>query len=188
MERVLKINRESLKNHAGLTIWFTGLPASGKSTLARLVEIELFESGHHTYLMDADHIRKSLNRDLGFSPEDRSENMRRISEVARMFNQAGIISLVASICPYEEDREMVKDIIGAGFILVFLDCPVSVCEERDPKGLYKRARDGKIKFFTGIDDPYEIPVAPDVHLRTNVISEVSCVSMMIGFLNTRSFM
>jgi adenylylsulfate kinase len=145
----------------------TGLSGSGKSTLAKALEKRLVESGHLAYILDGDNIRHGLNRDLGFSAQDRTENIRRVAEVARLLNEAGVIVITAFISPYREDRAQARQIIGASrFAEIYVDAPLEVCESRDPKGLYKKARAGEIPQFTGISDPYEAPEAPELRLRT----------------------
>lgn len=148
-------------------IWFTGLSGSGKSTLANAVESKLFEDGFMTYLLDGDNIRSGLNKDLGFSDKDRVENIRRIAEVAKLMMDAGLLVVSAFISPFRNEREMIANLIGKeNFIEVFVDCPIEVCEKRDVKGLYKKARKGIIKNFTGIDSPYEKPLNPAVHIHS----------------------
>ena len=152
---------------AGATVWFTGLSGSGKSTVAALVERSLVAVGRPAYLLDGDNLRHGLNGDLGFSAADRTENIRRVGEVARLFADAGVVALVPVISPYRADRSRVRAIhedVGLPFLEVFVDTPLSVCEERDPKGLYAKARAGEIRGFTGIDDPYEAPADPDLRL------------------------
>ncbi|HEY8523517.1 MAG TPA: adenylyl-sulfate kinase [Acidimicrobiales bacterium] len=152
---------------AGATVWFTGLSGSGKSTVAALVEKELVAAGRPAYLLDGDNLRHGLNGDLGFSAADRTENIRRVGEVARLFADAGVVALVPVISPYRADRERARaihDAVGLPFVEVFVDTPLAVCEARDPKGLYAKARAGEITGFTGIDDPYEAPTAPDLRL------------------------
>ena len=152
---------------AGATIWFTGLSGSGKSTVAAEVERRLLANGQPAYLLDGDNLRFGLNGDLGFSPEDRSENVRRVGEVARLFADAGVVALVPVISPYMADRERVQaahDLAGLRFLEVFVDTPIELCEARDPKGLYAKARAGDLKGFTGIDDPYEAPEHPTLRL------------------------
>lgn len=156
------------KGHRPLLIWFTGLSGSGKSTLSGLLEQELFERQVHTYLLDGDNVRKGLNKDLGFSKECRTENIRRIGETANLMLDAGLVVLAAFVSPFRKDRETVKELVGAeNFLEVFVDCPLKVCEQRDVKGLYKKARDGKILDFTGVSSPFEAPERPDVHIRTS---------------------
>jgi bifunctional enzyme CysN/CysC len=151
----------------GATVWFTGLSGSGKSTVAAICERRLLESGRPAYLLDGDNLRHGLNGDLGFSAEDRSENIRRVGEVARLFADAGVIALVPVISPYRADRSRVRaahDEVGLPFVEVFVDTPIELCEARDPKGLYAKARAGELKGFTGIDDPYEAPDDPELRL------------------------
>jgi bifunctional enzyme CysN/CysC len=152
---------------AGATVWFTGLSGSGKSTVAACVERSLVASGRPAYLLDGDNLRHGLNADLGFSAADRTENIRRVGEVARLFADAGVVALVPVISPYRADRDRVRAIhdgVGLPFVEVFVDTPLAVCETRDPKGLYAKARAGEIRGFTGIDDPYEAPAEPDLRL------------------------
>jgi adenylylsulfate kinase len=176
-------DRERLNGHRGFTIWFTGLSASGKSTLAVATEQGLYERGYHTYILDGDNVRHGLNKNLGFSPEDRTENIRRIGEVARLLRDCGIINLVAFISPYRIDRQAARELNNdSTFIEVFIDCPVEICEQRDPKGAYKKARQGIIKEFTGISAPYEAPENPEIHLRTDEMSEEECVQLIISYL------
>lgn len=154
--------------HRPLLIWFTGLSGSGKSTLSGLLEQELFRQQVHTYLLDGDNVRKGLNKDLGFSKECRTENIRRIGETAHLMLDAGLVVLAAFVSPFRKDRETVRELVGAeNFLEVFVDCPLKVCEQRDVKGLYKKARDGKIQDFTGVSSPFEPPEHPDVHIPTS---------------------
>jgi adenylylsulfate kinase len=180
--QVTRSNRESLNGHKGCVIWFTGLSGSGKSTIANTLDHKLHQSGMHSVVLDGDNVRHALNAGtsmlveshgeefaqrfgLGFSAIDREENIRRIGAVAQLFSQAGIISLTAFISPYRIDRDRVRNSLVPGeFIEVFVDTPIEVCEERDPKGLYKKARAGELKGFTGIDDPYEAPASPELVL------------------------
>lgn len=166
---VERIQRMELLKQKGCTIWLTGLPSSGKSTTGFTLEHELISKGYLSYVLDGDNIRHGLNKNLGFSIEDRAENIRRISEVAKLFADAGIITITSFISPYREDRDNARAIhkeAGIEFIEVFVDTPVDICEERDPKGLYKKARKGEIKGFTGVDDPYEAPLHPEITLKT----------------------
>lgn len=164
-------------------IWFTGLPASGKSTIANLVEIELQEFACRTYILDGDSLRHGLNRDLGFSEVDRRENVRRVAEVARLMVDAGLIALVALVSPNRAQRDRARTLFPAGeFFEVFVDAPVSVAEARDPKGLYRRARRGEIRDFTGIDAAYEPPETPDIHLQTSCASAHACARTVISVL------
>ncbi len=165
---VSREDMEKLNNHRGATVWFTGLSASGKSTVADYVARMLHSRGFRSAILDGDNVRHGLNSDLGFSPEDRTENIRRISEVAKLLTSFGIINLVAFISPYREDRDRAREIQNEGdFIEVFVDAPLEVVEKRDPKGLYKKARAGEIPSFTGISAPYEAPENPEIHLRTD---------------------
>ncbi len=165
---VSREDMEKLNNHRGATVWFTGLSASGKSTVADYVARMLHSRGFRSAILDGDNVRHGLNSDLGFSPEDRTENIRRISEVAKLLTSFGIINLVAFISPYREDRDRARKIQREGdFIEVFVDAPLEVVEQRDPKGLYKKARAGEIPSFTGISAPYEAPENPEIHLRTD---------------------
>ena len=150
-------DRESIKNQKAFTIWMSGLSGSGKSTIANLVEEKLISLGYHTYILDGDNTRMGLNKDLGFSEEARVENIRRVSEVCKLMNDAGLIVICSFISPFEKNREQAKEIIGEGFMEIFIDADLSTCEERDPKGLYKKARTGEIKEFTGISSPFEMP-------------------------------
>ena len=163
--------REELLKQKGALIWFTGLSGSGKSTIAYTLEHALVQRGHLSYVLDGDNIRHGLNKNLGFSAEDRTENIRRIGEVGKLFVDAGIITLTAFISPYHADREIARETVGDGsFFEVFCDTPLDVCEERDPKGLYKKARAGELKGFTGIDDPYEAPEKPEMVIDTSKTS------------------
>lgn len=185
---VSRLDRESVNKHRGFTVWFTGLPSSGKSTIAVALEGFLHRKGHHTYILDGDNIRHGLNKNLGFSPEDREENIRRIGEVAKLFRDAGIINLVAFVSPYIKDRQMARELGAEGdFIEVFVDCPVDACELRDSKGAYKKAREGIIKDFTGISAPYEIPENPEIHLYTDMISVTQCVKRIAEYLNDHNY-
>ena len=160
--------REQLKGHRGAVLWFTGLSGAGKSSIANAVDSELNSRGLHTYLLDGDNVRHGLNKNLGFSADDRAENIRRIGEVAKLMSDAGLIVLTAFISPYRVDRDNVRDLMGAGeFVEILCEASVETCEGRDPKGLYKKARAGEIKGFTGIDDPYEAPQYPEIILDSN---------------------
>jgi adenylylsulfate kinase len=182
--RISRTKRELLNGHKGFTLWFTGLSASGKSTLANLCDREMYNRGYHTYVLDGDLIRTGLNKNLGFSHADRTENIRRIGELANILRDCGIINIVAFISPYRADRQIARDLASndGSFIEVFVDCPLSVCEERDPKGLYKKAKDGLIKEFTGISDPYEPPINPEIHLHTDRMPASQCVSDILQYL------
>ncbi|WP_258305542.1 adenylyl-sulfate kinase [Pectobacterium polaris] len=162
---VTRESRETLHGHQGVVIWFTGLSGSGKSTLAGALEQALHQRGVSTYLLDGDNVRHGLCRDLGFTDDDRRENIRRVGEVAKLMVDAGLVVLTAFISPHRAERKMVQDLLGEGqFIEVFVDTPLATCEARDPKGLYKKARAGELRNFTGIDSAYEAPEAPDSHL------------------------
>lgn len=161
-------NREKILKQKPFVLWFTGLSASGKSTIANLVEQKLFDMEYKTYLLDGDNVRHGLNKDLGFDEKSRVENIRRIGEVAKLFNDSGLIVLTAFISPFISDRKLVRDLFPEGnFLEVFIDSSLEVCEQRDPKGMYKKARSGMIDNFTGISSPYEKPENPDIHLINN---------------------
>lgn len=177
--QVTKKDRNTQKNHKSLLVWFTGLSGSGKSTLANALEKELLEKGYHTYILDGDNIRSGLNNNLSFAPEDRTENIRRIAEVANLMLDAGLVVLSAFVSPYQKDREQVKRIVGEEhFVEVFVNTPLSECEKRDVKGLYAKARAGEITNFTGINAPYETPVHPDVEIDTSRHSVKDCVGII----------
>jgi adenylylsulfate kinase len=162
----------------------TGLSASGKSTLAVALEKALWDRGVRAYVLDGDNVRHGLNKDLGFSPEDRNENIRRIGEVAKLFTDAGVVNVTAFISPYREDRDRVRAIMADGdFIEVFVNCPVEVCEQRDPKGLYKKARKGEIAEFTGISAPYEPPASPELVIDTEAASIDECVRQALDYVD-----
>ena len=176
-------DRECLLNQKGCVIWFTGLSGSGKSTLAHEVQNMLHERGHLTYVLDGDNIRHGLNQNLGFSPEDREENIRRIGEVSKLFADAGVIAMTAFISPYTADRDRVRALLTEDrFIEVFVDCPLEVCEQRDTKGLYKKARAGEIKEFTGISAPYEAPAHPEIVVNTAELSLTQSAERVICYL------
>ena len=180
------ISREDrrLRNkHRSLVIWFTGLSGSGKSTIANQLEKRLFQANIKTYSLDGDNIRSGLNRDLGFSLEDRQENNRRVAEVAKLFLDAGMVTITAFISPLKEDREEAKKIIGGeNFVEIFVNTPLAICEERDVKGLYKKARAGEITNFTGVNSPYEAPENPDFEIRTVQESVEEVVERLFQFL------
>jgi adenylylsulfate kinase len=188
--KITRAKRERLSGHRGFTIWFTGLSASGKSTLAVAMEEALHEHGCHAYVLDGDNVRHGLNNNLGFSPEDRTENIRRIAEVAKLFRDAGVISLTAFISPYRSDRDSARKLAENehdAFIEVFVDCPVDVCEKRDPKGMYQKARAGIIKEFTGISAPYEPPERAEIHLSTDQLTVSECVQSIMDYLVERNY-
>ncbi|MCU7923067.1 MAG: adenylyl-sulfate kinase [Candidatus Thiodiazotropha sp. (ex Dulcina madagascariensis)] len=183
---VTRERREKMNKHRAKLLWFTGLSGSGKSTLAHALEEELHQRGCRTYVFDGDNVRHGLCRDLGFSVADRSENIRRISEMAKLFVDAGVIALTAFISPIREDRERARGLFPHGdFIEVFVQCPLGVCESRDVKGLYKKARAGEIANFTGISSPYEPPDKPEITIDTNERSVKACVDEMIDALEQR---
>lgn len=178
-QSISKIDREVLLNQKSITIWLTGLSASGKSTIANQLAKDLHKKGHLTYVLDGDNVRLGLNKDLGFTSEDRTENIRRISEVAKLMNDSGLIVITAFISPFIEDRTQAKQIIGEdNFVEVFVDATIETCQNRDPKGLYKKALSGEIKNFTGISSPYESPVNPDLVLNTSSLSIDECVDKL----------
>jgi adenylylsulfate kinase len=178
--------REKMLNQKGAVLWFTGLSGSGKSTLAHAVEKKLFEAGHLTYVLDGDNIRHGLNKNLGFSPEDREENIRRIGEVAKLFTDAGVIAMTAFISPYRADRDKARSLVDAGrFVEIFCRCALEECEKRDPKGLYKKARAGEIKQFTGIDAPYEAPENPEIIIETDHQSLEESAAAVVAYLETK---
>lgn len=173
----------------GVVVWLTGFSGAGKSTVAEKLSTILTEGGKKTYILDGDKIRAGLCSDLGFSPEDRTENIRRIGEVAKLFSDTGIITIVAFISPYRSDRDRVRSILKAGeFIEVFVDCPIEECERRDPKGLYKKARTGEIPQFTGISAPYEPPSNAEIHLQTNETTVEECALNVIDYLRHHHFL
>ncbi len=176
---------EQLNGHKGATIWFTGLPSSGKSTLANALARELMLNRIQTFVLDGDNIRHGLNGNLGFSTTDRQENIRRIAEVAKLFSAAGLVNLVAFVSPYRADRAAARKLQPGRFLEVYCHTPLSVCESRDPKGLYKRARAGEIREFTGIDDPYEPPEDPDLVVETAKYPLDVCVEMIITAIESR---
>ena len=181
--------RSSVKNQKPLLLWFTGLSASGKSTIANALELELYNLKKHTYLLDGDNIRLGLNRELTFSDEDRVENIRRIGEVGKLFVDAGLIVLSAFISPFRSDREMVSKLFDKDtFIEIFVDTPLEVCEKRDPKGLYEKARKGEIANFTGIDSPYEAPFSPSIHLKSDQESIEESVCKIIDYLERKGYL
>ncbi len=185
-EAVSRPRRETLNGHMSVNLWFTGLSGSGKSTVAHAVEERLHLMGCRTYVFDGDNVRHGLCGDLGFSLEDRSENLRRIAEMIKLFLDGGVLSLSAFISPIEKDREMVKEIIGAdNLIEIYCNCPLEICEQRDVKGLYKKARAGEIKNYTGISSPYEAPKNPDITLLSGYQSLQECVKIVIGELRER---
>jgi bifunctional enzyme CysN/CysC len=183
---VNKTLRAENKGQKPAVLWFTGLSGSGKSTIANLVEGALFAEGRHTYLLDGDNVRHGLNRDLGFTDVDRVENIRRVAEAAKLFVDAGLIVLVSFISPFRSERRMARELLGPGeFIEVFVDTPIDVCMARDPKGLYRKAKDGEIKNFTGIDSPYEAPETAELTLLTVQNDPATLAEKVIDYLRIR---
>jgi len=177
-----------LNGHKAAVLWFTGLSGSGKSTVANAVDLMLHQQGIKTYVLDGDNVRHGLNGDLGFSDEDRVENIRRVSEIAKLFADAGLLVSTAFISPFISDREMVRKLLPEQqFIEVFIDTPLAVCESRDPKGLYKKARAGEIKNFTGIDSAYEAPLKPEVHVQTAEKSIEACAQQVVNYLKANGY-
>jgi adenylylsulfate kinase len=185
---ITREHREKLLGHKGATLWFTGLSGSGKSTVAVELEGVLHEMGIVSYRLDGDNVRLGINKNLGFSAEDRTENIRRIGEIAKLFVDSGVIALSSFISPYKADRDQVRALheeAGMNFIEIFVDCSLEAAEERDPKGLYKKARAGEIKNFTGIDDPYEAPDKPEIHLHSDQQSLQQEVDAILDVLRAR---
>jgi adenylylsulfate kinase len=183
--------REALLGQVGCTLWFTGLPASGKSTTAFTLEQMLIRSGRLAFVLDGDNVRHGLNKNLGFSAEDRSENIRRIGEVTKLFAEAGLISMTAFISPYRHDRDQARALhVAAGipFVEIFVDTPIEVCEQRDPKGLYRKARMGELRGFTGVDDPYEPPLRPEIVLKSAEQGAEELAREIIGTLEARGLL
>ncbi|MEZ8143889.1 adenylyl-sulfate kinase [Enterovibrio norvegicus FF-454] len=181
-------DRVTAKGHKPCVLWFTGLSGSGKSTIANAVDVQLHQLNVHTYVLDGDNVRHGLNGDLGFADKDRIENIRRVGEVSNLFVDAGLIVLTAFISPFESDRQQARDKLTEGqFLEVFIDTPLAVCESRDPKGLYKKARSGEIKHFTGIDSDYESPVDPEIHVKTDNRSVEECAKDVVDYLLVNGF-
>ncbi|GAB2197047.1 adenylyl-sulfate kinase [Sessilibacter sp. MAH4] len=186
--QVSHAQRVAQKNQRPCIIWFTGLSGAGKSTLANAVDFELYTRSHHTYVLDGDNIRHGLNKDLSFSDEDRVENIRRIGEASKLFVDAGLIVLSAFISPFRQDRDMVRHLVEKRqFVEVYVATPIEVCEDRDPKGLYKRARNGEIKHFTGIDSPYEAPESPEIKIDTSKYSLEDAKNQVISYLEMQGY-
>lgn len=187
--RVDRASREQLSGHRGAVIWFTGLSASGKSTVANEVDHLLHGQGKKTYVLDGDNVRHGLNKNLGFSAEDRAENIRRIGEVAKLFVDSGTFALTAFISPYAADRQQARELMGEGeFIEVYVNASLETCESRDPKGLYAKARAGEIKGFTGIDDPYEAPEAAELVLDADEKGIEELAAEVVGFLELNGYL
>lgn len=186
---VSRDQRSDLLGQQGAVIWLTGLSGSGKSTIAYALEQSLTQAGKLTYALDGDNIRRGLSSDLGFSPDDRAENIRRIGEVAALFADCGVLTITAFISPYRSDRDTARAAAGKGrFVEVYLDVPVSVCERRDPKGLYRKARAGEIEEFTGVSAPYESPLEPELRLDTEGREVEACVSDIMAYLEEGGFL
>jgi len=194
-----RLERSELVHQRGLTIWLTGLSASGKSTIATALEQHLLHLGYHSYLLDGDNVRFGLNKDLGFSPADRTENIRRIAEVAKLFADSCSVAIASFISPYRADRDAARQLHevpgshahekeGLPFVEVFVDCPVDIAEKRDPKGLYAKARQGIIKEFTGVSAPYEEPLSPEVHIRSDQLSVEEAVQKIVDYLNAKNLL
>lgn len=187
--KIDKALRATSNGQKPCVLWFTGLSGAGKSTIADKLEQKLYQAGKRTYLLDGDNVRHGLNQDLGFSDEDRVENIRRIGEMAKLFVDAGLIVLVSFISPFKSERQMARELMEDGeFIEIFVDTPLEVCEERDPKGLYKKARRGEIKHFTGIDSAYEAPDAPELRLQADQKGPDALSDEIIAFLDDQSYM
>ena len=187
---VTRDERKALTKQKPACIWLTGLSACGKSTIAMALEQVLTQQGHLSYVLDGDNIRHGLNKNLGFSPEDRTENIRRIGEVSKLFVDAGLIVISSFISPYKADRDMVRGLMAEGeFIEIFVDAPVEVCAERDPKGLYKKAMAGEIKGFTGVspDAPYEAPDKPELHIKTAEVTVEQAVQQILDYLEGKGY-
>ncbi|AUS13326.1 adenylyl-sulfate kinase [Bacillus stercoris] len=183
---ISKSDRQSLNGHKSCVLWFTGLSGSGKSVLANAVDEKLYRRGIQSYVLDGDNIRHGLNKDLGFQTRDRIENIRRIGEVAKLFVDSGQMILTAFISPFREDRDMVRALFPKDeFFEIYVKCPLHVCEQRDPKGLYKKARNGEIKHFTGIDSPYEAPISPDFIIESDQISISDGADLIINELQNK---
>ena len=187
-QHVSREDRSSIKYQKPCLLWFTGLSGAGKSTIANALDLALHNMGYHTFLLDGDNVRHGLNKDLGFSDTDRVENIRRIGEVSKLFTDAGLIVLSAFISPFASDRQLVRNLFDQGeFIEVFMDTPLNTCEARDPKGLYKKARAGKIQHFTGIDSPYERPENPQMTLDTSTLTIEQCLATLLSFLKENHY-
>lgn len=187
-QNITKEQRSAQKKQKPCLLWYTGLSGSGKSTVANAVDALLFERGCHSYLLDGDNVRHGLNGDLGFSDEDRIENIRRISQVAKLFVDSGLIVSTAFISPFASDRAMASEMLEQGeFMEVYIDTPITICEQRDPKGLYKKARAGEIKDFTGVDSTYDIPTAPAIHVKTDEKSIKECAKQIVQHLIDNQF-
>ncbi|PAQ15488.1 adenylyl-sulfate kinase [Bacillaceae bacterium SAOS 7] len=188
-QSLTKEQRRHKNNHHSAVFWFTGLSGSGKSTIANAAAQKLYELGVQTYVLDGDNIRHGLNQDLGFSDQDRKENIRRIGEVAKLFVDSGQLVFTAFISPFQEDRDIVRSLLQPDeFVEVFVNCSIDECEERDPKGLYKKARSGDIPQFTGISSPYEAPKAPELMLQTDQNTVDECVEQLLAFIQKKNWL
>ncbi|MDQ0232505.1 adenylyl-sulfate kinase [Metabacillus malikii] len=185
---ISKRSRQELHGHNSFVLWFTGLSGSGKSTIANLVEKKLHVSGHSTYILDGDNIRKGINNNLDFTEEDRKENVRRVAEISKLFVDAGIIVLTSVISPFQADRESArKKVENNEFIEIYIKCPIEECEKRDPKGLYKKARSGLINGFTGINSPYEEPLNPELTINSMKRTPEECAEVIINYLKDNQY-
>jgi adenylylsulfate kinase len=182
---VTRERRERLHSHRGAVLWFTGLPSSGKSTIAHAAEERLHQMGCHTFVLDGDNVRHGLCGDLGFTESDRAENIRRVGEITKLFVEAGTIVLTAFVSPFRRDRERARNLLPGDFLEIYCNCPIEVCEQRDPKGHYQRAREGKIKDFTGVSAPYEEPADPELALHTAQLSIEESVEKVLVLLRDR---
>lgn len=186
---ITKLDRQAQNGHGSCVLWFTGLSGSGKSTIANAVSQELFRQGISEYVLDGDNIRHGLNKDLGFSDQDRTENIRRIGEVAKLFVDSGKIVTTAFISPFKSDRELVRKRFDEGeFIEIYIDCPIEECERRDPKQLYVKARKGEIKDFTGISSPYEEPEVPELTIKSHKLSVEEAVAKIMNYLQEKNIL
>ena len=186
--KITKDDRAKLLNQKGATLWLTGLSGSGKSTIAVELEHALIENKHQAYILDGDNIRHGLNKNLGFSPEDRTENIRRIGEVAKLLTEANIITIAAFVSPYREDRDNVRKLLGHGeFVEIYVKCSIEVCETRDTKGLYKKARAGEVKDFTGISAPYEEPLNPELTIDSSMLSVEESTRSILNYLEVKGY-
>ncbi|MEI6677359.1 MAG: adenylyl-sulfate kinase [Mariniphaga sp.] len=182
---VTREQKEALNRQKAFVIWLTGLSGSGKSTIARILEVRLFKAGIRTLILDGDNTRMSINRDLDFSPEGRTENIRRVAEIARLLNDAGVVVITAFIAPFRKDRETAKEIIGKDcFVEIFVDAPLEICMKRDTKGLYMKALNGELKDFTGVSSPYEEPLNPQLRVSTDNQSPEESVFQIINFISS----
>ncbi len=186
---VSKSEREQINGHRGATLWLTGLSGSGKSTIANILEKMLWERGVRSYVLDGDNVRHGLNKDLGFSDQDRNENIRRIGEVAKLFTEAGVMTVTAFISPFRQDRDRVREIMNDGdFIEIYVKCDLDECEKRDPKGLYKKARSGEIKEFTGISSPYEEPERAEIVLENTAKTAEQSADEILAYLESNGYL